>query len=344
MVRPPRAFFSAKIKARKARTRLVEVNYQGARHEGAKESLKAASEFTRDCLRLARMRIWTGRWTGASHRMTFETSQKSHLDWSVDRSFSPDDAEALSAPWQEAEVKRAPAEMAPGKTPGRDGLPKELWESLWDLLGGQMMQFLKEFERTGSLSSEFSTVVTMLLHKKGAKDDLQNYRPITLLSTVYKLIAKVLANRVKGKLERVVSAGQFGFLPGRSIAGAVSAAADVIDAANAGQEDWLMLLVDFRKAFDSVARGYMFDVLRKMGFPEAYVTWVEGLHKLTYLGYADDTTLLLRDRSQLGEAEILLKDFELRSGLVVNWDKSVVLPLGRQRDEPPPATGPSSGR
>ncbi|CAI5953975.1 unnamed protein product [Closterium sp. NIES-65] len=214
---------------------------------------------------------------------------------------------------------------------------------------------------------------------------------------VYKLIAKILANRVKNRLESVVSAGQFGFLHGRSIAGAVAIATDVIDVANAGQEDWLMLLVDFRKAFDPVARGYLFDMLQKMGFPEAYVKWVEGLHqgvatricndgwlgeeasvqtrvrqgcplapylflcavepfcqearrrwlgidikgagKLTYVGYADDTTLLLKGRSQLVDAKLLPKEFEQRLGLVVNLDKSVVLPLGSQSDVPPPMAG-----
>ncbi|CAI5958484.1 unnamed protein product [Closterium sp. NIES-65] len=67
----PTCFMTAKIKARKARTRLVEVNYNGIRHE---------------------------------------------------------DAEELCAPWEEAKVKRALEEMARGKTPGRDGLPKEPWE------------------------------------------------------------------------------------------------------------------------------------------------------------------------------------------------------------------------
>ncbi|CAI5963817.1 unnamed protein product [Closterium sp. NIES-65] len=66
---------------------------------------------------------------------------------------------------------------------------------------------------------------------------------------------------------------------------------------------------------------------------------VKGAGKLTYLGYANDTTLLLNGRSQLGEAELLLKEFEQVSGLAVNWDKSVVLPLGSQRDIPPPADG-----
>ncbi|CAI7909542.1 unnamed protein product [Closterium sp. NIES-54] len=292
------------------------------------------------------------------------------------RRLPPEDVDELCAPWEEAEVTCAPAEMARGKTPGRDGLPKELWELKWDLLGGQVLQSVKEFERTGSLPTEFSTTVTV---------------------TAYKVVAKILANMIKHKLEKVVSEGQFGFLPGISLVGAVAIAADVIDVANSGQKDWLMLLVDFKKAFDSVGWEYLFDVLRKMGFPKVYVKWVEGLHhevatricnngwlgeealvqtgvrqgfplvlylflcavepfcqeaqrrwlgidvkgagKLTYLGYADDTTLHLKVRSQLDDAEMLLKDFERLSGLAVNWDKSVVLPLGRQRDLPPPIAG-----
>ncbi|CAI5467137.1 unnamed protein product [Closterium sp. Yama58-4] len=310
----------------------------------------------------------------------------------MDRRFSLEDAAALSAPWEE-EVKQALAEMASGKTPGRDGLPKKLWESHWSLLDGHVMQFLKDFEQTASLGAEFSMAVTVLLHKKGDKQDLLNYRPITLLSTAYKIIAKVLANRVKHRLDKVVSTGQFGFLPGRSLAGAVAIAADAIDAVNSRQEDWLLLLVDFRKAFDSVSRNYLFN-----GFPETYVKWVEGLHqgkatricndswlgeevpvqtgvrqgcplapylflcaveplcqeaqrrqlgvdiadagKLSYLGYADDTTLLLKGREQLSRAETLLNDFERMSGLAANRDKTVVMPLGKQRDEAPPVTSP----
>ncbi|CAI7903441.1 unnamed protein product [Closterium sp. NIES-54] len=313
------------------------MNYQGTRHEGAKEALKEVSSF------------YAGLFAAKGD------SADSQLDWEVDKRLPSEDAAALCEPWEEEGVKRALAEM------------------------------------------EFSTAVMVLLHKKGAKDDLQNYRPILLLSTVYKVIAKILANKIKHKLEKVVSAGQFGFLLGRSLAGAVAIAADAIDAANSGQEDWLMLLADLKKSFDSVTCGYLFDVLWKMGFPETYVKWVEGLHqeaatpicndgwlgeevlvqtevrqgcplvpylllcvvepfcqearrrwlgidvkgagRLTYLGYADDNTLILKDQSQLGDAELLLKDFERRSGLVVNWDKLVVLPLGRQRDLPPPAAG-----
>ncbi|CAI5465214.1 unnamed protein product [Closterium sp. Yama58-4] len=115
----PTDFLSGKIKARKAKTRLEAVNFQGKQHVGAKEALKVESEFYADLL-----------------------AAKAGLgglpmDFKMERSFSPEDAAALRAPWDEEEVNRALAEMASGKTPGRDGLPKELRESQWDLMGGR---------------------------------------------------------------------------------------------------------------------------------------------------------------------------------------------------------------
>ncbi|CAI5995749.1 unnamed protein product [Closterium sp. NIES-65] len=360
----PTGFLLAKVKARKAKTRLEAVNFRGQHFVGSKEALKVAASFYADL---------------------FDDKSRPgalSLDFKMDRQFSPKDAAVRSARWEEEEVKQALAEMVSGKTPGIDGLPKEFWGSQWSLLGGHVMKFLKDFERTASLAAEVSMAVTVLVHKKGDKEDLQNYRPINLLSTAYKIIAKILAIRIKHRLEKVVSTGPFGFLPSRSLAGAVAIAADAIDAANSMQKDWLLLLVDFRKAFDSVSRDYLFEVLGKMGFPRAYVKWVEGLHrrvakricndgwlgeevpvqtgvrqgcplapylffcaveplcqeaqwrqlgvdiadagKLSYLGYADDTTLLLKGREQLNRAETLLRacytSFYAHEGLLKMWD------------------------
>ncbi|CAI5475191.1 unnamed protein product [Closterium sp. Yama58-4] len=107
----PSGFLSAKVKARKAKTRLEAVNFRGQQFVGVKEALKAASSFYAD--------------------MFDDKSRPGALppNFRMDRLFSPEDAAALSATWEEDEVKLALVEMASGKTPGRDGLPKKLWES-----------------------------------------------------------------------------------------------------------------------------------------------------------------------------------------------------------------------
>ncbi|CAI5982803.1 unnamed protein product [Closterium sp. NIES-65] len=312
--------------------------------------------------------------------------------WPIDESrmLQEKDQLQLGAEWSEEEVKAELKGLPLGKAPGQDGLPKEFFEHHWELLGPAVMKEVKGFESTGVLSEAFTTAVTILLHKKGDRCDLGNHRPITLLSFFYKLLAKVMANRIKLVLPRVISDKQFGFLPGRSLADAVSLVADVIDAAEEEDEDWLLLLVDFQKAYDSVSRDYLFKTLGDMGFPEKYVRWVRGLHdgaatkmllngwvgdrvamdkgvrqgcplapylflcaveplcqeierrnlgvrkrgvkgELAYIGYADDTTLVLRGKEQVVTAGKLLDEFAEISGLRVNSSKTTLMPLGKNR-------------
>ncbi|CAI7799444.1 unnamed protein product [Closterium sp. NIES-53] len=167
--------------------------------------------------------------------------------------------------------------MAKGKSPGADGIPKEFFSHHWNLLGGGVLGFVKQFEETAVLPPAALEAVTVLLHKKGAKDQVQNYRPITLLNSTYKLVARVLANRMRKVLHKVISEEQFEFLPGRRLADGVSLIADIVDAAKCKDADWHLLLVDFQKAFDSVSRAYLFGTMERMGFPRKFVQWCEGL-------------------------------------------------------------------
>ncbi|CAI6011695.1 unnamed protein product [Closterium sp. NIES-65] len=131
-------------------------------------------------------------------------------DFSVDGVLPAEAVVKLGAAWTEKEVKEALEGLPKGKSPGQDGLPAELFVEHWDLLGGAFMRFVRDFEVTGALPESLTTAVTVLLHKKGEKDLLTNYRPITLLTTVYKVLAKVLANRLKQELHHIISKEQHG--------------------------------------------------------------------------------------------------------------------------------------
>ncbi|CAI5483376.1 unnamed protein product [Closterium sp. Yama58-4] len=369
-------FLTRMIASRKAKTVIKGVVHEGRKFEGEREVRVAASDFF-------------------TKLFTDKTQNEAPEEWPMDprKVLSMEGVCRMAAPWTEAEVKTAMRELPRGKAPGADGLPKELLEDNWDLLGDTVMDFMREFESTGKLPENFSTAVTILLHKKGERTELGNYRPITLLGAVYKIVAKLLVNRMKRELPQVISEHQFGFVPGRRLADAVKVVADTIDAAVVGKEDWYLLMVDFQKAYDSVSRQFLFRTLERMGFPEVFIKWTRGLHdqaatqllvngwlgekvavesgvrqgcplapylficaaeplsqeakrrklglrkrgkgELAYLGYADDTTLLLQGKEQLGKAKELLSEFGDRSGLQVNQGKSTVMPLGKNRLLPP---------
>ncbi|CAI5979728.1 unnamed protein product [Closterium sp. NIES-65] len=142
------------------------------------------------------------------------------------------DAEAaaeLAADWSEVEVKQAIKALADGKSPGKDGLPKELFEKHWDVLGKEFLRMAQSFAASASIPTSIKEAVTILLHKKGEKENLDTYRPITLLNFTYKVLAWVVANRMKPHLHKVISAEQYGFIPGRRISDAIGVVADVID-------------------------------------------------------------------------------------------------------------------
>ncbi|CAI7808398.1 unnamed protein product [Closterium sp. NIES-53] len=158
--------------------------------------------------------------TAASRYFTeaFATQEGGLTDtWRVDlgKVLGVTEKEMLRAPRMEEEVLVAIKQLPKGKAPGLDGLPKEFIEENWDLLGRPFLAFIKEFETSTELPPQLTTVVTILLHKKGDKASLENYRPITLLSNVPNIVAKVLANRIKKVLPVIISEHQFGFIPGR---------------------------------------------------------------------------------------------------------------------------------
>ncbi|CAI5928559.1 unnamed protein product [Closterium sp. NIES-65] len=366
----PGKLMSAKVKTRKERTMITSLQWKGTVRKDSRGILEAASEFYTELF-------------------SEPTSTTDSTFWTVapDRKLGDEQSQLLVEDWSEAEVKEALDGMAKGKSPGADRIPKEFFSQHWDSLGGDVLGFAKRFEETAVLPPAALEAVTVLLHKKGAKDQVQNYRPITLLNSTYKLVARVLANRMRKVLHKVISEEQYEFLPGRRLADGVSLIADIVDAAKCKNADWYFLLVDFQKAFDSVSRVYLFGTMERMGFPRKFVRWCEGLHagsttrlllngwlgepvavkkgvrqgcplapylflcaveplcqeairrklgisnpfgdRLAYLGYADDTTLVLQGKRQIGRAVKLLDEFGDKSGLRVNIDKSALLPLGK---------------
>ncbi|CAI6001531.1 unnamed protein product [Closterium sp. NIES-65] len=265
----PSPHLSARIKTRKSRTQIAEVAVPGGVVSGPKQILKAASDYFRS--------------------LFGEDKRNAISDWvpAAGKKLMYSDIEMLQEEWTEKEVRTALHEMASNKTPGKDGLPKEVFELHWDKLGKHVMELVREFSQSSSLPTSVKDAVTILLHKKGAKEQLENYRPITLLNISYKLLARVLASRIKKVLHRVISREQFGFIPGRRISDAMV-------------------------------------MKRKLGIS---LTSCVG-QKLSYVGYADDTTLLLQGKQQIGRAEEELEKFKNISGLEMNVDKSVVMPLG----------------
>ena len=104
--------------------------------------------------------------------------------------------------------------------------------------------------------------------------DLGDFRPISLLGGLYKLLAKVLANRLKKVIGKVVSPYQNPFVTGRQILDASLIANEVIDAWQKMGEKGIICKLDIEKAYDSINWQFLMKVMQKMGFGSKWLSWM----------------------------------------------------------------------
>lgn len=108
-------------------------------------------------------------------------------------------------------------------------------------------------------------LIKLIYKRKGSKNNLSNFRPITMLNADLKILAKVLANRMKKVLPKIIVTNQAYGVRGRDIADITSGIRD-ISYLNETQKDGYVVNLDFEKAFDRVEYGFLFSILERFGF------------------------------------------------------------------------------
>ncbi|XP_029640405.1 uncharacterized protein LOC115215385 [Octopus sinensis] len=151
-----------------------------------------------------------------------------------------------------SEVERAIGSMKNGKAPGKDGITSEVLKSgreqLWKILAERFTHYLDE----GRIPSQWKESNTILLYKKGDREDLKNYRPICLLSHVCKLFTNIILNRLSRRLDEQQPREQAGFRKNYSTMDHIFALTQLLERANEYKLPLCVAFIDYEKAFDSV--------------------------------------------------------------------------------------------
>ncbi|RVW93878.1 Transposon TX1 uncharacterized 149 kDa protein [Vitis vinifera] len=211
---------------------------------------------------------------------SFQQLLSEDMDWQADIGniqvgcISQQEAESLEVPFVEIEIHSALMEMNGDKAPGPDGFTVAFWQNVWDFTKEEIMEMFKEFHEHNSFVRSLNNTFLVLIPKKSGAEDLGDFRPISLLGGLYKLLAKVLANRLKKVIGKVVSIAQNAFVMGRQILDASLIANEVIDSWQKRKEKGLICKLDIEKAYDSINWNFLMKVLQKMGFGSKWVGWM----------------------------------------------------------------------
>ena len=190
-----------------------------------------------------------------------------------------DQKQALERPLSKQELCDVIKSMKMNKTPGFDGLPVEFYIVFWPDICDMMLSSFNFSLQNGMLSSSQRNGIITLLPKKD-KDPLQikNYRPITLLTTDYKILAKCFANRLKRCLHELIHPDQSGFMKGRNIGNNVRLLLDIIEYSDMNNIPGAVLLLDIEKAFDSVSHNFLFHTLKVFNFGQKFIDCIKTLY------------------------------------------------------------------
>ena len=134
---------------------------------------------------------------------TFQRLLTEDSEWKADigglnlNQISQQEADTLELPFMEEEVHSALMDMNGDKAPRPDGFTGAFWQLCWEFVKEEVLEMFKEFHEHNAFLKSLNTTFLVLIPKKGGVEELGDFRPISILGGLYKLLAKVLANRIK---------------------------------------------------------------------------------------------------------------------------------------------------
>ena len=118
-------------------------------------------------------------------------------------------------------------------------------------------------------------VITCIPKSNKDRTKLKNWRPISLLSVIYKLVSGAIAERLKTTLSKIISDCQTGFIKDRFISDSTRLIYDLLHAAEKKNVTGLLMLIDFEKAFDSLSWNFLYKTLSFFGYSNNFIKWVK---------------------------------------------------------------------
>jgi hypothetical protein len=188
---------------------------------------------------------------------------------------------ALAAPITNKEVKNALFEMSPWKAPGPDGFPAGFYQKSWNIVGDTMCDFVRTVWDNPSKISEVNKTDICLIPKVSHPEVVTQFRPISLCNTNYKIVSKVMVERLKACIPLLISPYQTGFVPGRNIHENIVVAKEMIHSMHRmrGMKGAFAIKVDLSKAYDKLNWNFIWQVLKEINLPDSMVNVI--MHAIT---------------------------------------------------------------
>ncbi|GFZ14619.1 hypothetical protein Acr_24g0008090 [Actinidia rufa] len=273
-------------------------------------------------------------------------------------SLNLEETDSLVRPFGEEEVSEMLMGMKGDKAPGPDGFSIAFLQHCWLVIKDDIMAVFEQVHAEGDFEKSLNATFIVLIPKKNGALDIGDYKPISLIGCIYKVLAKVLARRMAKVMDRLISANQNAFVGGRQILDASLVANECVDGRLKSKESGVPCKLDIEKAYDHVnwdqAQGFIggsrglrqgdplspflfiivMDVLSRFIGRAVYSDRLSGFkvgkgnqaEVVSHLLFADDTLIFCKaDSGEMACLRDILLCFQAVSGLKINLAKSELI-------------------
>ena len=172
----------------------------------------------------------------------------------------------LLRPIKPEEVDAAMKQLKEGKAPGLDGFSTNFFHAFWELIKDEVWQVVEESRSMHWILPSRNATFIALVPKEDSSITPDKFRPIALCNVIYKIITKVIANRLKSLLPLLISPEQSRYVEGRQILDGILLTHEIIHSLKNSKQAGMILKIDLSKAFDKLSWTYIQNMLNAFGF------------------------------------------------------------------------------
>ncbi|XP_057770939.1 uncharacterized protein LOC130990727 [Salvia miltiorrhiza] len=195
----------------------------------------------------------------------------------IEERLTCDEVAALEKPYERDEIRRAVFDMHPTKASGPDGFNARFFQRFWPAVGDHVTQSVMAVLNGRDDVEEWNHTLICLIPKIDKPEKVADFRPLSMCNTTYKIVSKVLVNRMRPILGRVIDEAQSAFIKGRLITDNILISFECqhwIRSRKKGRKGYAALKLNMSKAYDRIEWDYLEAILRKLGFPDRLCTLI----------------------------------------------------------------------